>query len=55
MFYVRKKARFTESVVKASHDFWKLLQQPSLKTSNNLINVLKHVKHETSVLRCLIN
>ena len=41
----KKKTRFTESVVKTSHGFWKLFQQPILKTSNNLVNVLKHIKH----------
>ena len=32
-----KKTWFTESVVKTSHDSWKLFQQPILKTSNNLV------------------
>ena len=38
-----KKTRFTESVVNASHDFWKLFQQPILKTYQiiNLLNILK--------------
>ena len=43
-----KKTWFTENqFVKTSHDFWKLFQQPILKTHQtiHLLNVLKQVYH----------
>ena len=42
-FMCVKKTWFTESVVKISHAFWKLFQQPILKTYQiiNLLNILK--------------
>ena len=53
-----KKKWFTENqFVKTSHDFWKLIQQPILKTHQtiHLLNVLKQTFTMFYVLRHLLN
>ena len=53
-----KKTYFAESVVKTSHVFWKLFQQPILKTYQtiNVLNVLKQIfTMFLYVLRHLLN